>query len=208
MRVLVLDTDQWREQGIARVLDREPGITPILDRDLGDLTLSKSFAAVVLMSEATMRSDARRSLRAIRQKLPKARILVHGELNDPAAIAELLAQGADGYFALSLGEEKLIKAIRVVAKGSVWLPEDAVTSVVERLRSNAPASSAATLDADAYALLRMLEEGLSNKEMAARMNVAEVTVKARLSRLYRRFGVQTRTQLLSVGMRHGFLARS
>jgi DNA-binding NarL/FixJ family response regulator len=206
MRVLVLDTDHWREMGIARVLDRAPGITPILDTDLGDLTLSKSFASVVMLSEAAMRTDARRSLKAIRRKLPKARILVHGERNDPGAIAELLAEGADGYFALSLGEEKLVKAIRVVARGAVWLPETAVSSVVERLRSQAPPSEP-ILDPDAQALLRMLEEGLSNKEMAARLEVAEITVKTRLSRLYRRFGVQTRTQLLSVAIRHGLVSQ-
>lgn len=206
MRVLVLDTDRWREMGIARVLDRAPGLTPVLDRDLGELTISKSLASVVLASEATVRCDAKRSLRALRKRLPQARILVHGELSDPRAIADLLAQGADGYFALSLGEEKLVKAIKVVAGGSVWVPEPAVASVVERLRANA-SSPAAHLDDASRALLDMLDEGLSNKEMAARMNVAEITIKTRLSRLYRRFGVQTRTQLLSYAMRNGLVSR-
>lgn len=202
MRVLVLDSDRWREMGIARVLDRAPGLTPVLERDLGDQTWSKSLAAVILVSEESARHDARRSLRAIRRKFPHAKILVHGQLEDPAAIAELVAQGADGYFTLSLGEENLVKAIDVVARGAVWLPEKAVASIVKQLHSG---SAVPALNVSDRALLRMLADGLSNKEMAVELGIAEITVKTRLARLYRRFGVNTRVQLLSYAIRHGLV---
>jgi DNA-binding NarL/FixJ family response regulator len=191
--------------GIARVLERQPGITPILERDLGDLTWSKSLASIVLVSEGALRGDLRRSLPAIRRKFPHARILVHGEGAEPGDIARLLADGADGYFALALGEEKLVKAIRVLERGSMWLPELAVRSVVQQLREPNPGGSA--LSTSEYSLLRMLNEGLSNKEMAIRCGVAEVTVKTRLARLYRRFNVRTRVQLLSHAIRKGLLSR-
>lgn len=206
MRVLVLDTDSWREMGIARVLERAPGITPVLERDLGDQTWSKSLASVVLVSELSVRADAKRSLNVIRRKFPNAKILVHGDDADPNDIARLLGEGADGYFALSLGEEKLVKAIRVLQRGSVWIPENAVKSVVHRLRSPQSAQPQ-SLTPSEHALLRMLDEGLSNKEMAARSGVAEVTIKARMARLYRRFNVRTRVQLLSHAIRKGLLGR-
>jgi len=202
MRVLVLDSDRWREMGIARVLDRAPGLTAVLERDLGDQTWSKSLAAVILVSEEAARHDARRSLRAIRRKFPHGKILVHGQLDDPAAIAELVAQGADGYFTLSHGEDNLIKAIGVVARGAVWLPEKAVASIVKQLHSGSPGPA---LGASDRALLKMLADGLSNKEMAAELGIAEITVKTRLARLYRRFGVNTRVQLLSYALRHGLV---
>jgi DNA-binding NarL/FixJ family response regulator len=203
--VLVLDDDSWREMGIARVLERAPGITPVLERDLLDQTWSKSLASIVLVSEASLREDARKSLSSIRTKFPKARILVHGENADETDIAQLLAEGADGYFSLALGEDKLIKAIHVLERGSVWLPEKAVTSVIHRLRS--PGAPAPTVSSTELSLLHMLDEGLSNKEMASRFGVAEVTVKSRLAKLYRRFDVRTRVQLLSTAMRKGLLSR-
>src|SRR5262245_6402973 len=206
MRVLVLDSDQWREMGIARVLDGAHDVTPILERDLGDETWSKSLASVVLVSEGAARSDARRSLPAIRRKFPHAKILVHGEQSDPSVIADFVAQGADGYFALSLGEEKLLKAIRVVARGAVWLPEKAVSSIVQRVRSNGHARSEAVRAAD-HTLLRMLNDGLTNKEMARQLSVAEITIKTRLARLYRRCGVKSRVQLLAFAHRNGLLPR-
>lgn len=202
MRVLVLDNDSWREMGIARVLDRAPDITPVLERDLGDQTWSKSLAKVVLVAEGSARGDSRKSLSTIRRKFPYARILVHGQAEDPGAIADLLTQGADGYFTLSLGEDKLVKAIRVLAGGSTWVPETAISSIVERLRSTTPVSELTSTDRE---LLQMLAEGLSNKEIAERTTVAEVTVKMRLTRLYRRFDVRSRVQLVAVAMRKGLL---
>lgn len=206
MRVLVLDDDSWREMGIARVLERAPGITPVLERDLLDQTWSKSLASVVLVSEVSIRDDARKSLHAIRRKFPKARILVHGKHADERDIAQLLADGADGYFSLDLGEEKLIKAIHVLESGSVWAPQNAIASVITRLRTS-PGTSVPAISSTELSLLHMLDEGLSNKEMAARFGLAEVTIKSRLAKLYRRFDVRTRVQLLSAALRKGLLSR-
>ena len=55
------------------------------------------------------------------------------------------------------------------------------------------------------ALLGFLNEGLANKEIAARLNLAEVTIKSRLGRLYKRFGVNTRLQLLSAALKQGVI---
>ncbi|MGA7615339.1 MAG: response regulator transcription factor [Thermoanaerobaculia bacterium] len=205
MRVLVLNSEPWRDGGIARVLESAPGIRPILERELGDLTWSKSLADVILVAATSLRTDPRRSLVAIRRKFPRARILVHGDECDPATVAALIAQGADGYFSLALGEEKLVKALRTVARGSVWMPSDAVTSMVRQLRSGMVGSD--PLSHGEQALLRMLDQGMTNKEMAAQLGVAEITVKSRLARVYRRFGVRTRTQLLSFAVRNDLIPR-
>ena len=192
--------------GLARALDHAPGIVPVLEQDLGDQTWSKSFATVVLVSEGAVRSDASRSLPAIRRKFPKAKVLVHGEQHDASAIANLLAEGADGYFALSLGEEKLVNAIRAIADGSIWMPREAMAPIVSQLRSGVRPVEGSVSAVEAT-LLRMLGEGLSNKEMAAQLSIAEITVKTRLARLCRKLGVRTRLQLLSYAVRNGLLPR-
>lgn len=192
--------------GLARALDHAPGIVPVLEQDLGDQTWSKSFATVVLVSEGAARSDASRSLSAIRRKFPKAKVLVHGEQHDASAIASLLAEGADGYFALSHGEENLVNAVRALAHGSIWMPRDVMAPIVNQLRSRNTAGETAITAAE-NSLLSMLGEGLSNKEMASRLGIAEVTVKTRLGRLCRKLGVRSRLQLLSFAVRNGLLPR-
>jgi DNA-binding NarL/FixJ family response regulator len=66
--------------------------------------------------------------------------------------------------------------------------------MAQQLRSG---SDTPALTASDTALLRMLGDGLSNKEMAAELGIAEITAKTRLARLYRRFGVHTRVQRFS-----------
>ena len=205
MRVLVLDHDCWREQGIARVLDSAPDVSVVLERDLGEQTWSKSMATIILVSDQSVKQDPRSSVERLRAKFPTARILVHGEDKDAAAIADLIARGADGYFALSLGEEKLLKALRVLARGAMWAPEEAMLSIVQQLRTGATPQNEQLTAAD-RALLDMLHEGLSNKEMAARLGLAEITVKTRLARLYRRYGVKTRVQLLAFAVKNRLVA--
>ena len=77
--------------------------------------------------------------------------------------------------------------------------------VIERSEQVPRSVDVNEFSADDLLVLRYLHEGLSNKEIAARLHVAEVTVKARLGRLYRRFGVNTRLQLLSAAIREGLV---
>ena len=198
MRVLVLDTSPWRELGIVRTLERANGITPCLERDLSN---TSPRAAVVLVSEHAVRAGERRSIDRLRTDFPDARILVLGDNAKADEIADLVSSGADGYFNMALGDAKLASAINVVARGSFWLPDEAVASVVKKLRAVPEA-----LDTAQRALVDMLDEGLTSREMAARLSVAEITVRSRLSRLYRRFHVRTRRQLVTELRRRGFIA--
>ena len=95
-----------------------------------------------------------------------------------------------------------MKAIEVLARGSVWTSEETVTSMARKLRKGTEGPPASASD---QLLLTMLDEGLSNKEMASRLGLAEVTIKTRLSRLYRRFGVNSRVQLLSFAVKNGLI---
>ena len=206
MRVLVVDPDRWRELGIASTLQQQPDVTAFCASEMGERTWSGLDApSVVLLAERAAREDPKRSLSRLRSRFPRARVLIHGDAVEPAEIAEFLSEGADGYFNLSLGEEKLLKAIRVVARGAVWTPEESVVSLVEKSRSmRVPHGGISAAEQN---LLRMLDEGLTNKEMALRLGLAEITIKTRLASLYRRFGVRTRVQLLSYAIRRGLLHR-
>jgi DNA-binding NarL/FixJ family response regulator len=64
---------------------------------------------------------------------------------------------------------------------------------------------ATTVDEDERQLLVLLNEGLSNKEIGQRLGLAEPTIKAKFNKLYKRFGVATRLQLLTTAIREGIL---
>jgi DNA-binding NarL/FixJ family response regulator len=204
VKVLILESNvAWEQLGIVRFLESTPGFSPVLERDLGDETYSKANASVIVVPERCARHDSVRSLDRLRKRYPCSKILVHGEQSDPDRIAELITDGADGYFTLSSGEAQFLQALQAVASGATWSPREAISAIVRHARGETPA-----VTANERLLLSMLLEGLSNKEMAMRLELAEITVKSRLARLYRKFGVRSRVQLLAFVMKSGMLDNS
>jgi len=136
-------------------------------------------------------------------------VLVYGDQTNLDITAQLLAAGASGYFILSTPPKYLSEAVLVVSKGNLWGQREAVALMAQRLADGKAAERrprvAEALSEKEMIILRCLNDGLTNKEIASRLGVAEITVRARLTKLYRRFGVSTRLQLLSTVIRKGLL---
>ncbi|HEY8182102.1 MAG TPA: LuxR C-terminal-related transcriptional regulator, partial [Thermoanaerobaculia bacterium] len=136
-------------------------------------------------------------------------VLVHGEHGSLEVAAEVLAVGAKGFFDLSEPIGYLPTAVKLASRGKMWGPREAVAMmaqrVVERSSTEQKAGDGRSLSEDDLLLLRYLHDGLSNKEMASRLHVAEVTIKTRMGRLYRKFGVNTRVQLLAAALRERYV---
>ena len=186
--VLLLDGDQWRFSGVATYL-----------RDRGLEVCGPGFGAespdVILVHEALR--DALPSLLASNPRVP---VLVLGFSRSLDCAAEVLRSGALGYFVLTSRKDQLLEAIEIVMNDRIWAPREAVVRSV-----SVPATVSRPQPPDA--VLELLQEGLTNKEIAHRLGLAEVTVKARLTRLYRRYGVNTRLQLLTAAIREGIVGQ-
>ena len=115
----------------------------------------------------------------------------------------MLAVGARGYFLMSSPANYLYKAFEVIREGRIWAPREAVALLANG--SKAEETSEPAVAFDERSVLHLLYEGLSNKEIANRFGLAEVTIKARMSRLYRKYGVKTRVQLLAAAVKRGLV---
>ncbi|HEY3053169.1 MAG TPA: LuxR C-terminal-related transcriptional regulator [Thermoanaerobaculia bacterium] len=135
-------------------------------------------------------------------------VLVYGDVESLEVTAQVFAAGARGYFVLSHPPGLLPKAIGIVSKAKFWGPREAVARMAERIlesKDEEDAYPAMIVDEDERRLLLLLNEGLSNKEIGQRLGLAEATIKARFKRLYKRFGVTTRLQLLTTAIREGII---
>lgn len=88
----------------------------------------------------------------------------------------------------------------MVRSGSIWAPREAVVLSARPARRSTDIQED-SLSMDERILLNLLHRGMSNKEIANELGLAEVTIKSRFTRLYKRFGVNTRVQILSLAMR-------
>jgi DNA-binding NarL/FixJ family response regulator len=149
-------------------------------------------------------------LSKIKDLFPRANILVHGYEANIDTVAEILIAGAKGYFLLSARPEALLQSLKFVSKGLVWGPPEAIARSLGRLISLKDLKPLATredlITLRERTILNLLAKGLSNKEIANKLGLTEVTAKFHLIKLYKRFKVQTRLQLLTYAIEHDLIS--
>lgn len=129
------------------------------------------------------------SLADVRAASPSTRVLLLSATDDPAAVSTALERGAAGFLSKETDSDLLAAHVRDVAAGKTVLDARSAAAVAAQLREP---SSADALSAREAEVLRLVAEGLSNPEIAARLFVAASTVKTHLDRAYAKLGVNDR----------------
>jgi DNA-binding NarL/FixJ family response regulator len=114
--------------------------------------------------------------------------------DEPAVIRRCMDFGASGFIPKTLAVEAMREAIAVVLKGNVWTPPDVDLSTAADADTTALLARLATLTPQQVRVLMMLSEGLLNKQIAYELSVSEATVKAHVSAILQKLGVESRTQ--------------
>ena len=134
-------------------------------------------------------------------------VVYSGVDDDRELVFDALRKGAMGFVPKGLGKGDFIKALRNILAGSPYLPPF-ITGLNGETGSTEMRTSKPTelgLTSRQFDVLRWFVQGLSNKEIAQRMEIAPDTVKNHLKPIFVRFGVTTRTQLIAEIYRQGIL---
>ncbi len=129
---------------------------------------------------------------------PKAKIIVLAEHAGDAEIAKALKKGAAGYICKDISPSGLVDAIRTVAAGRKYIPDDIARILSEHVGKEelTPAESN---------VLRMVVGGMSNKEIAFALDVSENTVKTHLQNIFAKIGVSDRTSATMTAIKRGLV---
>jgi DNA-binding NarL/FixJ family response regulator len=130
----------------------------------------------------------------LRAQYPSMPIVVVSANDDPAVIRRCMEFGASGYIPKTLGIEALRQAIGHVLQGEVWTPPDVDLARDSDAETTAMIARLATLTPQQVRVLMMLSGGLLNKQIAYELGVSEATVKAHVSAILQKLGVESRTQ--------------
>ncbi|HEY5155312.1 MAG TPA: response regulator transcription factor, partial [Acidimicrobiales bacterium] len=131
----------------------------------------------------------------IRSSMDDVACLMLTSYTDDEALFEAIMAGAAGYVLKQIRGNELVEAIRTVASGQSLLDPVATARVLERLREGEVTDEkVASLTDQERKLLDLLAEGLTNREIAARMFLAEKTVKNYVSNLLTKMGMARRTE--------------
>ncbi len=130
----------------------------------------------------------------LRAQYPGVPVIVVSANDDPAAIRRCMEFGASGFIPKTLGVEAMRGAISRILGGGVWTPPDVDLAAGSDAETAELMVRMATLTPQQVRVLMMLSEGLLNKQIAYQLGVSEATVKAHVSAILQKLGVESRTQ--------------
>ena len=130
----------------------------------------------------------------LRAQYPSVPVVVVSANDDPAVIRRCMDFGASGFIPKTLGIDDMRNAIVRVLDGGVWTPPDVDLDGGADTETATLLARLATLTPQQVRVLMMLSEGLLNKQIAYELTVSEATVKAHVSAILQKLGVESRTQ--------------
>ena len=130
----------------------------------------------------------------MRAQYPSVPVIVVSANEDPAVIRRCMELGASGFIPKTLGVDAMRAAISRILGGGVWTPPDVDLTAGSDAEDTELMARMATLTPQQVRVLMMLSEGLLNKQIAFQLGVSEATVKAHVSAILQKLGVESRTQ--------------
>jgi DNA-binding NarL/FixJ family response regulator len=202
--VLIVDDHPVVRQGLRVLLQVQDGIE--VAGEAGDgataLTLAAELAPDVILLDLKLPGmDGLAVLGELKARGGAARVLVLTSVTEPASASLALRSGAAGVVYKDVDPDALVRAIRSVHDGHLLLAPEAAGTLV-RSASWVPGGVEA-LTSREREVLAELAKGRSNREIARALGVAEKTVKAHVSSVLAKLGVQDRTQAALLAVRHG-----
>jgi DNA-binding NarL/FixJ family response regulator len=130
----------------------------------------------------------------MRAQYPGVPVIIVSANDDPTAIRRCIEFGASGFIPKTLGVDAMRAAVSRILGGGVWTPPDVDLSAGSDTEAAELMARMATLTPQQVRVLMMLSEGLLNKQIAYQLDVSEATVKAHVSAILQKLGVESRTQ--------------
>jgi NarL family two-component system response regulator LiaR len=207
LRVGIVDDHPVVRDGLKLFLDTAEDIEVTFSAKSGDqaLTLLQNHTTDVVLMDLVMPGpmDGLAAIAEIVSRFPAVRILVLTSFQDPQRIRSALKAGAVGYLEKTVNPDELLDAIRQIAWGKSVLEPRVLKVLAEGPRQTVLADPLTPREQE---VLQALGQGLSNKEIATQLDIAEKTVKVHMSHIFSKLDAYDRTQAVLIAHRLGLLS--
>ncbi|GGS18185.1 DNA-binding response regulator [Actinokineospora fastidiosa] len=199
IRVLLVDDHEVVRRGLRDLLDGEPDIEVVAQAGSVAEALVRATSSAPDVAVVDVRlpdGDGVSLCRSLRSLTPAPHCLVLTAFDDENALVEAIMAGAAGYLLKQVRGQDLITAVREVAAGRSLLDPVTTARVLERMRRSASDELSAMTERERE-VLELMGEGLSNRQIAERLFLAEKTVKNYVTSVLAKLGMQRRTQAVA-----------
>ena len=201
IKVLIADDHAVVRMGLASLLGTSKTIEVIGEAFDGEETVKKALKLkpdVVIMDLVMPRKDGIAATTEIKEKLPEAKVLILTTFSSSENIAKALKSGATGAVLKSSSNDELIGAVLKVARGERYLSAD-----IEHLLEDDPPLP--DLSPRQIQILESIARGLTNKEIAAQLEISLESVKSHIKIILEKLGAASRTEAASIAQKKHLL---
>jgi two-component system response regulator DevR len=203
--VFLLDDHEVVRRGVRNILEAEADIEVVGEASTSASALARVTALrpdVAVLDVRLPDGDGVSVCREIRSTLPDTACLMLTSYGDDQALLGAIMAGAAGYVLKQAPAEELVGAVRAVAAGRSTLDPISAERVMARLRERLTAvDPLSALTDQEKRILELLAEGLTNRQIAERMSLAEKTAKNYVSSVLSKLGMQRRSQAAAFAAR-------
>jgi DNA-binding NarL/FixJ family response regulator len=199
--VLVIEENRLVRDGLAAVLDAQPDFKVVAAAEganAGLQQLTETKPHVVLVNAALGNGDGHRLVETVKKTAPESRVVVMDLLPAQQDVIEFIKAGANGFIVKDATVDDFVRTIRSVADGEDVVPPSLTATLLSHIADSRRAPS--TMDATRMTkrereITELIAEGLSNKEIAQRLNIATYTVKSHVHNILEKQALHSRLQI-------------
>ncbi|MEP0354781.1 MAG: response regulator transcription factor [Paraglaciecola sp.] len=164
-----------------------------LESTISALKKSKGFD-LVLLDLNMPGCDSFFGLIRVLEDFPNIPVAVISASDSSQVVSKVMNLGAKGFISKATPTSIIAEALKQILKGEIWLPEGYEQLSAENVATVNVANLVAGLTPKQFKVIKLLQDGLLNKQIAADLDITEATVKAHISAIFKKLGVKTRTQ--------------
>ena len=207
IRILIVEDQTLMRQGLSTILDLEPGLKVLSQAAEGEegMRLALELRPDVILMDVQMPGvNGVEATARICREWPEARIIILTTFDRDDYVYQGVRAGALGYLLKDTPAERLVSTIRRVHSGEVFIQPEIASRALRELM-HPQAQPLVTLSEREREVLVLLAQGLSNREIAERLVIAEGTVKNHVSNVLGKLQAENRTQAADIARRRGLL---
>jgi len=206
--VALIEDNRLVREGLAALLNQTPDFSVVAAESSGNAEMLKKAAPhVILLDVGLWDDDSLRVAETVKKDHPDSKVIIMDLLPVHEDIVEFVNAGVSGFILKDATIEELISTIRSVADGAHVLPPAMTSTLFSQIakdalvRGRAVAMESVRMTSREREVIELIGEGLANKEIAARLNIATYTVKSHVRNVMEKLALHTRLQIAAFAHR-------
>lgn len=211
-KIMIVDDHYVVREGLKLILETGEQFQVIAEAENGKQAvqmLEKQLPDIILMDLNMPVMGGLEAMQILKDRNCEVPVIILTTYNEDELMIKGLALGAKGYLLKDTSRESLFRSIESAVRGETLLSSDMLEKVIQakmqpKSESTTVSSKLALTDKELM-ILQFVSKGYKSKEIAAAMDVSERTIKAHLTSVYNKLGVDSRSQAVAIAMERGIL---